>query len=574
MWLVVIYSWIVLVLLPLAVAKSDSSPSPSHVPSPLPTTSKHYTLFERYYTNAYQDLEYLLAAKEYERTIQTYKYLADHNYEVYGFYHTSAKHGNWKQVVTEQLYLLDGRRKFPTKNDLNNGIYDYAAYSWEKPSDRPSPVETASSSTTSTTSSSPSNFAALLNYTTGLVLNVGIIHSLDEYHNMVALVDSLQLTYRHKIILSYNYTYSRDVFSKAFYVGRNEKNEEAHLRNQTYLDEIRAKKNGSSGEFPTMMLMQGFCRDYMARQDRVEYASWFNTTTTTTTSPSSGGGGGGKEADLKNMFYQSDRIPSKYVPDYDYGGQNMFERLLPKQPSSSSSSQPQLNPNKPKKAIVFYFHNKGSCCLKTKETMRDPNPVVTWREVMNAFILEFPSICLRAIGQKKASSCGPLFQDGYYSGTFWYSECSHIAQLPVLPDPLDWGQPEFFVGQHMHPAYHVFAQFFQHCSYSAYHSFRNMYGDECPRKEYVQRIWDSIMAKKLPPTMGLESSDRAMQNKPELGKICKQLREPHHYYGLLKQMPNTNELSEKLHIYAHNKNPRRLYLEMEEVIDFFLRKYN
>lgn len=44
------------------------------------------------------------------------------------------------------------------------------------------------------------------------------------------------------------------------------------------------------------------------------------------------------------------------------------------------------------RAYVFYFHNKGACCPKIP-----PSPVSDWRDEMNAFILEFPSICLRAM---------------------------------------------------------------------------------------------------------------------------------------------------------------------------------
>jgi hypothetical protein len=46
------------------------------------------------------------------------------------------------------------------------------------------------------------------------------------------------------------------------------------------------------------------------------------------------------------------------------------------------------------RAYVFYFHNKGGCCPKSS-----PSPVSDWRDEMNAFILEFPSICLRALNE-------------------------------------------------------------------------------------------------------------------------------------------------------------------------------
>ena len=526
-------------------------------PTPSPTTNKHYALFSQYYNSSYIDMEYMLAIKEYERMIQTYQTLQAQNYEIYGFFHTSAKHGFWREVISEQLYLLDGKRRFPTRSALDQGYYDYAAYEWDHSQKRP--------------------YASLLNFTNGLIINVGILNSLKEYDDMITLVDSLNLTYRHKITISYNYTYNRDVFSNGFYPIIDENKNEVWRRNETYLHEIRAKKNGSSGEFPTMMLMHGFCRDFMLKQDRIEYASWYEGTPP-------------DQLDDAKFFYQSSKIPEKFIPDYDYGGQNLFERLIPnfkemnnqnKQDTTKNGkakrnkqSQQQQSTTKSKKAIVYYFHNKGSCCRKRPENMGDPDPVVTWREVMNAFLLEFPSICLRAVGLRKYFTCGPIFQDGYYSGNFFYSDCAHIAQLPVLPDPLDWGQPEFFATQHMHPAYHVMSKIAQGCGYSNMHCYRDLYGNECPRKDYVQRIWDSVMSKKLPPTMGIDYVDTPQVVTPEYLRMCKKLREPRQYYSLVETMPNREEVSERLKIYPHNKNPRRMYLEMEEIINHYYGLYN
>lgn len=46
------------------------------------------------------------------------------------------------------------------------------------------------------------------------------------------------------------------------------------------------------------------------------------------------------------------------------------------------------------RAYVYYFHNKGGCCPKYP-----PSPVSDWRDEMNAFALEFPSICMRALNE-------------------------------------------------------------------------------------------------------------------------------------------------------------------------------
>jgi hypothetical protein len=45
-----------------------------------------------------------------------------------------------------------------------------------------------------------------------------------------------------------------------------------------------------------------------------------------------------------------------------------------------------------RESYVVYFHNKGTYCAK-----QPPSAVGDWRELMNAFVLEYPSICLRAM---------------------------------------------------------------------------------------------------------------------------------------------------------------------------------
>ena len=50
-------------------------------------------------------------------------------------------------------------------------------------------------------------------------------------------------------------------------------------------------------------------------------------------------------------------------------------------------------------AMVFYLHNKGGCCVRRPEPAKEGyrRAVASWREVMNTFNIEFPSICLRAM---------------------------------------------------------------------------------------------------------------------------------------------------------------------------------
>jgi len=68
--------------------------------------------------------------------------------------------------------------------------------------------------------------------------------------------------------------------------------------------------------------------------------------------------------------------------------------------------------------IYNYIHNnnnsKSGCCYKDFGS-KEKNPRASWREEMNAFNIEFPSICLRAL-LEGYNTCGVENQDAHYSG--------------------------------------------------------------------------------------------------------------------------------------------------------------
>lgn len=61
------------------------------------------------------------------------------------------------------------------------------------------------------------------------------------------------------------------------------------------------------------------------------------------------------------------------------------------------------------KAFVYYFRPMAQCCMRHYNTEGHPslgtNPQASWREELNAFTLEYPSICLRAL-LHGYSTCG------------------------------------------------------------------------------------------------------------------------------------------------------------------------
>lgn len=85
--------------------------------------------------------------------------------------------------------------------------------------------------------------------------------------------------------------------------------------------------------------------------------------------------------------------------------------------------------------IVFYFHTKGSSKYSTAEPESEEYlNVFAWRKYMEWFLLERPTLCMRAILRHGAETCGVEMYDApsmHYSGNFWSASCDHISDLPV-----------------------------------------------------------------------------------------------------------------------------------------------
>eukprot|EP01038_Epipyxis_sp_PR26KG_P017591 gene17591-24433_t len=79
-----------------------------------------------------------------------------------------------------------------------------------------------------------------------------------------------------------------------------------------------------------------------------------------------------------------------------------------------------------RKSLVYYFHTKAS------NAVTRPNTITSWRDIMNAFILEFPSICIKALVRGNFSTCGTIMHPRMYGGNFWWSHCDHIAAMPKI----------------------------------------------------------------------------------------------------------------------------------------------
>lgn len=96
------------------------------------------------------------------------------------------------------------------------------------------------------------------------------------------------------------------------------------------------------------------------------------------------------------------------------------------------------------KKFVYYFHNKG--VSHYKETWKDSCveldrwgycKILYWRKYMEWFLIEKPTLCLRAMIHHDALTCGVQLRKRpriHYSGNFWAASCDYIKTLPSEPD--------------------------------------------------------------------------------------------------------------------------------------------
>eukprot|EP01039_Chlorochromonas_danica_P004340 gene4337-4761_t len=288
-----------------------------------------------------------------------------HGYEaIQGFYHTSNVRQYWKDVLAEQLYLLDGRRPIPEKN--------FPRYSKDIPWDN------------------TRLYTSLLNISTGLYLN--IVATENQHKEEVEnYVKSLNLKHADKIMFNFNRTIPRYLYDQA----KGEKR-------QAYDNDHQL----SCGEYPTIMKLRDYCIDQVKAG---------------------------------------------------------------------------------KKTLVYYIHAKGGCCQRNvTDAGRTNDGVVAWREYMDAAIIEFPSICLRAISRGYLT-CGVENQNMHYSGNFWWADCGHVAQLRPLTNRWDFGAPEFFLLRFRDDFPLDKTLGFQ-CGYSVFNCGVNLYDVACSRDRYRDRL--------------------------------------------------------------------------------------
>ena len=107
-----------------------------------------------------------------------------------------------------------------------------------------------------------------------------------------------------------------------------------------------------------------------------------------------------------------------------------------------------------KRVIVYYFHSKG--CSRYSDDwpdrcneLRSYCRVLYWRKYLEWFLLERPTICLRAILNHGASTCGVNLHNlgsWHYNGNFWAASCDWIKTLLPTVDSTNYIAAELWIG--------------------------------------------------------------------------------------------------------------------------------
>eukprot|EP00590_Aulacoseira_subarctica_P007213 CAMPEP_0172427792 /NCGR_PEP_ID=MMETSP1064-20121228/43607_1 /TAXON_ID=202472 /ORGANISM="Aulacoseira subarctica , Strain CCAP 1002/5" /LENGTH=252 /DNA_ID=CAMNT_0013172215 /DNA_START=506 /DNA_END=1264 /DNA_ORIENTATION=- len=123
------------------------------------------------------------------------------------------------------------------------------------------------------------------------------------------------------------------------------------------------------------------------------------------------------------------------------------------------------------KKFVYYFHTKGVSRWEknfsrnqTDCRMKSYCFSLNWRKYMEWFLLEKPTLCLRAMLYHEASTCGINLwyseANQHYSGTFFAASCDYVSTLSPTVDQ-SFNGAEFWIGRGMSKNSTKFVSFIQ-----------------------------------------------------------------------------------------------------------------
>ena len=163
-----------------------------------------------------------------------------------------------------------------------------------------------------------------------------------------------------------------------------------------------------------------------------------------------------------------------------------------------------------REAIVFYIHTK-SAAFDRSNSLHEQNQPHLWREFMNTFNIEFPSLCISKIHREGYSTCGVNYRQvsynqrnkfpPHYSGNFWWSSCEYVASLPFpsKSETYDAYAAEWFISN-VHESFdkrRQFAALHSHSFMDAQTYFYTNY----TRDNYIKIVLDNLIALQKKPLL-------------------------------------------------------------------------
>jgi len=88
----------------------------------------------------------------------------------------------------------------------------------------------------------------------------------------------------------------------------------------------------------------------------------------------------------------------------------------------------QIQAQQKQETYVLYVHNIGGSHYRKSTDYDIPNKVASKREYLNSFVIEHPSICLRAL-HLGYTSCGVGLHNAEFLGNYFWSNCKYITEL-------------------------------------------------------------------------------------------------------------------------------------------------
>ncbi len=341
-------------------------------------------------------------------------------YSIRGFYHTSTWRNYWKDIIDEQLFLLEGSRAAH-----GDGEYDFVS----KPNPKYGPPKWAS-----------------------------LLSAVDKLHMVVAGED--ERSYKDV----FNFLKSRETR-----LSQTDAYENENTSANTNTKKIKLKLNRMLQS--TLKFENNTGRAIAARLRK----------------------------DKKIELHFAHTLPRR---TYEQNKDEIMKKKWDEDPRGLSEGEGatilaayehcKAQVNAGKKSYIFYMHNKGGCCSKENSSaqpwstgQKGQVAVSEWRELLNTWNVEFPSICLRALNSGY-STCGYGLQQSHYSGNYWWANCEHIAALPPPPVFFPWRLE--FATLNVSNSKRVSDEFFHTCAFGAHHCKVNHYDSSCPRSSYMTRL--------------------------------------------------------------------------------------